>query len=131
MTVRLHRAARCVQLQLAQIHGAIMLRVGSVDQPFGGNFAGHGLSGRIKAQQRIHGNRSSIAADPGCSRRAVDDGVQAHAHKRPLAHHIQDGVQGNAFEARRDFAIHRNVDRCRPLNRRRVPVRSGAWHHDP
>ena len=95
-----------IELQLAQIDGAVALGIGCIHRAGGGNFPRQNLRGRSEAESRADRNVFRNAVGPVGDGESVDAGIETQALKGRAAHHSQKRIQRNVFEAGRYFAGH-------------------------
>ena len=92
MAVGLQLAGRSVQLQLAQIDGAVALGISCIHRAGCWNFSRQNLRGRREIESRADGNVARKTVGPIGGGQAVDAGIQSQALKGRLAHHPQKRI---------------------------------------
>ena len=105
--LRIDLAGRGVQLELAQIDGAVALRIGGVEGAGGGHLAGYACAGGT--QVRPSADRQGVASPSDhvavpCRSAAC----RGQTLKGRLADHIQHRVERNIFELRLNLAVDGN-----------------------
>jgi hypothetical protein len=94
-----------IELQPAQIDGAVALHIGGVDQTACGHFAASRVSRRSETQQGVDGEGTVVAVDPQCVGRTVHERIEAEMLEGRVGNHLQQRVQGNILELRRYLAV--------------------------
>ena len=108
VSVRLQLAGGQVQLEFAQIDGAVALGIGTVHYAVGRGFAGEGLGRGAQVERSRHGDSLRVAFGPDGGGGAVEQGADSDALEGRLADHVEDGVERHVFELGGDFAVDGN-----------------------
>ena len=103
--MRFKIALRQVEFEFAQVHRAVVLRIGSVDRARGGHFAGGSLPGGTETELRIDRDRVAIAVRPDGNRGAIQARVEAQTPVGRGADHVEYRIERDIFEFGGHFAV--------------------------